>query len=543
MLQKNEIIQLKITALTSEGDGVGRVGDMVFFVPNTAAGDTVSARVLKLKKNVGYARVEEVTVPSADRVEPDCAVSRSCGGCVYRHISYEAELRAKQQKVTDAITRIGKLSADLVQDIIPSKNIDAYRNKAMIPFGLDKNGEVQMGFYARHSHNIMHCVQCRLSPDIFNLIAADVYRFVSKCPTLVSMPQSRRGIRHLYLRYAEATGEVMVCTVLGSSDYEDFLPLFHSLKEKYDCIKTIVVNVNPGETNVVLGERNIVVTGEGSITDILCGLRFSISPHSFYQVNRTGAERLYTLARRYAALNPDDVLLDLYCGTGTIGLSMAQDCCSVIGAEIIPQAIENAHRNAADNGITNARFLCADAAAAAAQLAQDGINPDVIVVDPPRKGLSPELIDTIADMSPRTVVYVSCDPATLARDLSMFSQKNYSVEEITPVDMFPRTAHVETVVLLSRKMPDDKIEVDLDLDELDLTSAESKATYQEIKDYVLKEYGFKVSTLYISQVKRKCGIIERENYNHSRKENPHIPQCPKDKEDAIRAALEHFAMI
>ncbi|WP_316608258.1 23S rRNA (uracil(1939)-C(5))-methyltransferase RlmD [uncultured Ruminococcus sp.] len=448
MYRKNEIIELNITSLTSDGDGVGRAGELVFFVPNTAVGDIIRARVLKVKKNVGFARVEEVLTPSSDRIEPDCPVSRSCGGCVYRHISYDAELSAKRQKVIDAVTRIGKLPADLVKNIIPSEKIDGYRNKAMIPVGLDRAGEVVMGFYARHSHNIMHCLRCQLSPEIFNAIAGDFYTFLRHRPQLIYTPQNRRGIRHLYLRYAESTGDVMVCVVAGDRHFEDDTLLYDSLTEKYDCIKSIVVNVNPDDTNVILGKRSYTVYGDDSIADTLCGLRFEIAPAAFYQVNRSQAERLYGKAKDYAALTGSETLLDLYCGAGTIGMSMADRCKELIGVEIIPEAIENAKQNAARNGVRNARFLCGDATKAAETLRAEGIRPDVIVVDPPRKGLTPELIDTIVQMSPDRVVYVSCDPATLARDLKLFSEKDYSVKEITPCDMFPRTAHVESVAYL-----------------------------------------------------------------------------------------------
>lgn len=448
MYRKNEIIELNITSLTSDGDGVGRAGELVFFVPNTAVGDIIRARVLKVKKNVGFARVEEVLTPSPDRIEPDCPVSRSCGGCVYRHISYEAELSAKRQKVIDAVTRIGKLPADLVKNIIPSEIIDGYRNKAMIPVGLDRAGEVVMGFYARHSHNIMHCLRCQLSPEIFNAIAGDFYTFLRHRPQLIYTPQNRRGIRHLYLRYAESTGDVMVCVVAGDRHFEDDTLFYDSLTEKYDCIKSIVVNVNPDDTNVILGKRSYTMYGDDTIADTLCGLRFEIAPAAFYQVNRSQAERLYGKAKDYAALTGSETLLDLYCGAGTIGMSMADRCRELIGVEIIPEAIENAKQNAERNGVHNARFLCGDATKAAETLRAEGIRPDVIVVDPPRKGLTPELIDTIVQMAPDRVVYVSCDPATLARDLKLFSEKDYSVKEITPCDMFPRTAHVETVVMM-----------------------------------------------------------------------------------------------
>ncbi len=450
MLRKNDIIELNITSLTSDGDGVGRAGELVFFVPNTAVGDVIDARVLKIKKNVGFAKVERIVTPSPDRIEPDCPVARSCGGCVYRHISYDAELNAKRQKVVDAITRIGKLDGTLVKNMIPSKNIDGYRNKAMIPIGLDRNGEVVMGFYARHSHNIMHCPSCRLSPEIFNEIAGDVYEYFRTRPELIYTPQNRSGVRHLYLRYAEAAGRVMVCFVAGKRGFNGDSELYDSLTEKYPSIASIVINVNPDDTNVILGKRTYTVYGDGVITDTLCGLRFDIAPEAFYQVNRTQAERLYDKARSYAALTGGEVLLDLYCGAGTIGLSMAKDCRELVGVEIIPQAVENAKKNADRNGIGNARFICGDASQAAVQLKGEGIRPDVIVVDPPRKGLTPELIGTIFSMAPDRVVYVSCDPATLARDLKLFTEQDYSVEEITPVDMFPRTAHCESVVLMSR---------------------------------------------------------------------------------------------
>ena len=451
MYRKNEIIELNITSLTSDGDGVGRAGEMVFFVPNTAVGDTIRAKVLKVKKNVGFARVEEIITPSPDRITPDCPVSFSCGGCVYRHISYEAECAAKRQKVVDAITRIGKLDASLVKDIIPSEKIDGYRNKAMIPVGLNRDGEVVMGYYARHSHHIMHCLTCRLSPPVFNEIAADVYAFLRHRPSLAYTPQNSRGVRHIYLRIAETTGDVMFCIVAGSRHFDDDILLYDSLKEKYPQIKSIVVNVNAEDTNVILGKHTHTVYGKPAITDTLCGLRFEIAPEAFYQINRSQAERLYQKAKEYAALSGRETLLDLYCGAGTIGLSMADQCKRLIGAEIIPEAIENAKRNAERNGVSNARFICGDASQAAETLRKEGIRPGVIVVDPPRKGLTPELIETIVQMAPDRVVYVSCDPATLARDLKQFTENDYSVKEITPFDLFPRTSHIESVVLLGWK--------------------------------------------------------------------------------------------
>ena len=451
-MKKNDIIRLCITSLTADGDGVGRSADgMVVFVPNAAVGDTLDVRVIKVKQHIAYGRVESVVVPSPDRIVPDCPVARACGGCVYRHISYDAECRSKQQKVLDAVTRIGGLQPSLVKAILPCERRDGYRNKAMIPVALESDGVPVIGFYARHSHRVVPCADCALSPPVFNRIAADFLAFMRRYPELVYTAERRCGIRHLYLRYAEMTDEVMVCVVACAEHFLHEDELYDSLTEKYGNIKSIVVNVNPDDTNVILGAYCRTVYGGDTITDVLCGLHFELSPLSFYQVNRAQCERLYALVSRYAALSGDDVLLDLYCGTGTIGLSMAHNCREVIGVEIVSDAVDNARRNAERNGIMNARFLCADAAAAAEQLRDEGISPDVVVVDPPRKGLAPDLIDTIVGMSPQRVVYVSCDPATLARDLKLFSERDYSVKELTPVDMFPRTAHVETVVSMSRQ--------------------------------------------------------------------------------------------
>ena len=544
MLKKNDIIHLSITSATAEGSGVGKTDDgIAVFVPLSAVGDELSVRILKVKKTYAFGKIEEILTPAASRVLPDCPHFSKCGGCVWRHISYEEECRVKRQKVADAVERIGGIHT-IINPILGSEQTRRYRNKAQLPVGLSGEGKLQMGFYAFHSHRIIDCADCALQPAVF----ADVMRitrdFMVQTANDVYDERTGKGrLRHLYIRLGEVTNELMVCFVVNGNGLKQEDLLVKMLREELPNLKTVVVNSNREKTNVILGNKNRTVYGDGFITDVLCGLKFKISPFSFWQVNRAQAERLYRLARRYASLSEGDTLLDLYCGTGTIGLSMAADCKELIGVEIIPDAVRDAEYNAAVNSICNARFLCADAPAAAEQLESEGVHPDVIVLDPPRKGCGEELVRTIGKMSPKRVVYVSCDPATLARDLKFFTEIGFQTREVTPVDMFPRTAHVETVVLLSRKMPDDNIEVDLDLDELNLTSAESKATYQEIKDYVLKEYGFKVSTLYISQVKRKCGIIERENYNHSRKENPHVPQCPKDKEDAIRAALEHFAMI
>ena len=451
-MNKNDIVRLIITDMTSEGSGVGRSEEgTVVFVPDTAVGDVCDVRILKVKKNLCFGKVENIIEASNDRIHSACSVSKSCGGCVYRHLSYEAELKVKYKKVFDAVTRIGKVDVDKMKPIMGAfpDCTDRYRNKAQIPVGLDKSGKVIMGFYGRHSHRIVPCDDCLLSPQIFTDITKTCKEFLSKYPYLVYNEEKHSGkIRHLYLRIAEHTNEVMVCIVVNGKKFEHQDELFNSIIENYSQVKSIVINVNKEKTNVILGYENIVVYGKESITDVLCDLSFELSPLAFYQVNRTQAQRLYEKAREYACLKGNEVLMDLYCGTGTIGLSMAKDCKELVGVEIIKQAIDNANKNAKNNNIENARFICADAEQAAVKLRAEGISPDVIIVDPPRKGLTEKLVETIVEMSPQRVVYVSCDPATLARDLKQFEELNYSVKEITPVDLFPRTAHVESVALL-----------------------------------------------------------------------------------------------
>lgn len=451
-MKKNDIVRLTITDMTSDGSGVGKLdtGEVVF-VPDTAVNDICDVKILKVKKNLCFAKIEKIIEKSEHRIEPKCPVSTRCGGCVYRHISYEEEMRVKHKKVYDAVTRIGKIDGEKVKAIVGADfdRTDRYRNKAQIPVAIGKNGDVEMGFYSRHSHRIACCDDCLLSPEIFTQISKTFKEFISKYKYLVYNEENHSGkIRHLYLRIGEKTGEVMVCVVVNGKSFDHQEELFNSIIEKYPQVKSIVINVNREKTNVILGLENIVVFVKESITDVLCDLEFELSPLAFYQVNRIQAQRLYEKARDYADLHGDEILMDLYCGTGTIGLSMAKSCKELIGVEIIDKAIENAKKNALHNGITNARFICSDATKAGVQLEKEGLSPDVVIVDPPRKGLTPELIDTIVKMSPKRVVYVSCDPATLARDLKQFEEQEYSVKEITPFDLFPRTHHCESVALL-----------------------------------------------------------------------------------------------
>ena len=430
-----------------------------------------------------------------------------------------------------------------MEPILGAPSRTRYRNKCQLPIGLSKNGEMQMGFYAVNSHRIIDTHTCLLQPEVFDR-AAEAFRAWQKLSGESIYDEAAHSgvLRHLYMRCGEKSGEVLVCIVANGAKLHGEDLLVKMLREAVPEITGIVLNINRERTNVVLGRELRTLWGKPTIRDTLCRLEFEISPHAFYQVNRTQAEALYNKAAEYAGLTGAETLLDLYCGTGTIGLSMASRAKKLIGAEIIPSAVENARKNAAHNHVTNAEFLCGDAKDAARILYERGERPDVIVIDPPRKGCDAAVITTIAAMRPMRVVYVSCDPATLARDLKQFTAEDYNIEAVTPVDMFPCTAHVETVCQLVLRKPAVHINIDVDVEEL-VQDKRGTATYGQIKDYVLEHSGLKVSSLYIAQVKQKYGIIERENYNKTKSENVKQPQCPPEKEKAITEALKHFGMI
>ena len=451
-LRKNDIIKLTITSATAEGSGVGRTDDgIAVFVPLSAVGDELEVRILKVKKTYAFGKIENIIKPSESRIEADCPYFSKCGGCVWRHISYESELEIKNQRVIDAVERIGGISGVDFKPIISNENTLRYRNKAQFPIGKDNNENTLIGFYAFHSHRIIDCCDCALQPEIFTKVVSIVRSFIELTNADIYNEQTGKGrLRHLYMRMGEITNELMVCLVVNGNGLKQEDVLVKMLREALPNLKSVIINSNREKTNVILGPKNRVAYGSDHITDILCGLKFKISPFSFWQVNRAQAEKLYSKAKEYANLKSDEILLDLYCGTGTIGLTMADSCKKLVGVEIVEDAIKDANENAIVNGINNAEFICADAAKAAEKLRNDGLKPDVIILDPPRKGCGEELINTIFEMSPKRIVYVSCDPATLARDLKLLQVGGYEAKEITPCDMFSRTAHVESVCLLSR---------------------------------------------------------------------------------------------
>ena len=546
-LQKNQILTLRIERLSSDGSGVAHSADgEAVFVPGTAPGDEARVRIVKDCGRYAFGILDELLTPSPDRIPVDCPVAGPCGGCSLRHLDYAAELRAKQESVLDAFRRIGGLEVPVL-DILPSPEVDRYRNKVQFPVGVDKNGAPCIGFYAGRTHRIVPCPDCKLQPGVLNEIGNALCAFFAQQGIRPYDEQSGKGlVRHIFLRRGAHSGQIMVCLVCTRAKLPHAEQLCTALREQFPAISTILLNVNAKNTNVILGGENHILYGPGYIEDTLCGVPVRLGPLSFYQVNTLAAERLYGVASQYAQLTPDDTLLDLYCGMGTIGLSMADQCRELIGVEIVPEAIESAKANAARMGeavAAKSRFFCADAGQAATQLAAEGLHPDIVMLDPPRKGCDEATLSAVVRMAPRRVVYVSCNPATAARDAAWLEKNGYHAEKVQPVDLFPRTKHVEAVLLLTKLHVERHIEVDVSMDELDVTAAESKATYDQIRDYVWEHYQLKVSNLYIAQVKQKYGIIERENYHKAKNENAKQPQCPKEKEDAIVEALRHFQMI
>ena len=545
-MEKNQEFTVSIEDISEDGAGIGKLDGYIWFIKDAVIGDVVRARAMKMKKNYGFARLMEILTSSEARVEPKCPVARQCGGCQLQAMSYEEQLKFKERKVKNHLLRIGKFKEDEIHmlPIMGMKEPWRYRNKAQFPFGLDKNGNIVAGFYAGRTHDIIECEDCLLGVEENKDILGIIKGFMRVHGIRPYDETTHKGlVRHALIRKGFHSGEIMVCLVINGKD----IPAKEQLVEELCQVKgmtSISYSINQEKTNVIMGKEIVNLYGPGYITDNIGNVTYQISPLSFYQVNPVQTEKLYGTALEYAGLTGNETVWDLYCGIGTISLFLAQNAKKVYGVEIVPQAIEDARRNAALNNITNAEFFTGKAEEVLPeQYEKNKVYADVIVVDPPRKGCDQVCLDTILKMAPKRVVYVSCDSSTLARDLRYLADGGYEVEKVRCCDMFGQSCHVETVVLLTQQKLDDTIEIDLDLDELDATSAELKATYQEIKDYVLKEFGLKVSNLYISQVKRKCGIEVGENYNLPKSENARVPQCPKEKEEAIKAALKYFAMI
>lgn len=542
-VEKNQTYTMSITDIGTNGEGIGRIDGYTVFVEGALPEEVIKVLIVKTKKHFGYGKLLEILEPSPYRVTPACPVAAKCGGCQLQHLSYEGQLAFKTKKVKDHLERIGGFSGISVGYAKGMEEPWRYRNKAQFPVG-GKTGEPEIGFYAKRSHRIIDTPVCMLQNEVNDRIVKIIRAFLAEYEIPLYDETIHRGlVRHILTRIGRRTGEIMVCLVVNGRKLPHCDVLVEHLRE-IEGMTSIVLNVNTDQTNVILGTEVHVLWGKETIRDYIGDVQFEISPLSFYQVNPLQTQVLYQTALDFAELEGNETVLDLYCGIGTISLFFAQKAKHVFGVEIVPEAIADAKRNATLNSMNNADFAVGAAEDVIPRLYEEkGITADVVVVDPPRKGCDSVLLDTIAAISPKKVVYVSCDSATLARDLAYLCPKGYTIEKVQVVDMFPHTVHVETVVSLVRKTPDDYIHVKLDLDDLDLTASESKATYSKIKAYVLEKFGLKVSSLYIAQIKEKYGIIERENYNLPKTEGNRVPKCPKEKEDAIVDALKHFKMI
>ena len=543
--KKNDLATVTITDMGHDGEGIGKIDGYTLFVKDTVIGDTAEVKIMKAKKNYAYARLMRLITPSDRRTDPVCPYARQCGGCQIQELKYEEQLRFKEEKIRENLTRIGGFSEVPMEPIIGMENPYHYRNKAQFPVGTDKNGNLITGFYAGRTHTIIHNTRCYLGAEQNEEILNCVLEYMRENKISAYNETTGQGlVRHILIRCGFKTGEWMVCLVINGRR----LPAAEKLAEKLCRIKgmtSITYSVNMERTNVIMGKEIRPVWGKNYITDYIGEIQYQISPLSFFQVNPVQTERLYGTALEYAGLTGKETVWDLYCGIGTISLFLAQKAKMVYGVEIIPQAIEDAERNAGINGIENAQFFVGKAEEVLPEkYEKEGVHADVIVVDPPRKGCDEALIRTMVEMQPEKIVYVSCDPATLARDLKRICEGGYEIRRVRGVDMFPETVHVETVVLLSKgEIDSKKVLVEFSLEDMDMSGFQKGATYEQIKAYVLEHTGLKVSSLYISQIKRKCGLDVGQNYNLSKKEDAKVPQCPPEKEAATRDALKYFQMI
>ena len=644
--KKNELIILEITDLTEEGQGVGKKDGLVFFVKDSVMGDVVEARILKVKKNYAYAKVEKLLEASPYRITPLCPVAGKCGGCQLQHLSYEKELAWKEDRIAQSLIRIAGIPEEEVRgkgEGILGGQTERYRNKAQYPVqngkelhveteqigensALDRKEKtakncivdgkregninsmsvvrkelsgLKMGFYGFHSHRIIETENCLINSEENPLILNCIKEWAREYQISGYEEETGKGLlRHIFLRKGFSTGEILLCLVLNGKNLPHGKELWERLqglslsaeegdlqreagvhcgvdaqsrvelhcgvdtqseddghcglnKKVQEKIVGLCVNINEGSGNVILGRETHCLYGKESIEDKIGELSFSISVPSFYQVNPAQTEKIYGKALEYAALTGEETVWDCYCGIGTISLFLAQKAKQVYGLEIVPEAIENAKKNAEKNGLYNTEFYVGAAEEVLPKWVEEqkregkdvGNLVDVVSLDPPRKGCDEACLSAVLELSPKRIVYVSCDPGSLARDMKYLGEGGYALEKWVGIDNFPRTGHVETVALLSKLDVDKHIDVEIKLDELDLTSAESKATYAGIQEYVWGKYELKVSTLCIAQVKKKCGIKLREHYNKSKKENQVIPQCTPKKEKIIVEALNHFKMI
>ena len=540
MLVKNQIYEALVTDYTAEGQGVAHIEGCAVFLPNAIAGERVRVRIEKARKTWASGKIVEILEKSPHRVNRECPVAKLCGGCDFWHMDYAEETRLKAERVKTCLNRIGGQQLETVP-ILAAPTCYGYRNKAQYPVAV-KKGRAFAGFFRAGTHEVVENSRCRILPPEADLVKDKVIDYVNQYRVPGYDETTHTGLlRHIYVRRGAVSGQVLVCLVVNGEKLPKAQELIRRLKT-VPGFTTLVLSVNTRKGNAVLGDKFITLHGPGYIEDTLCGLTFRLSPRSFYQVNHHQAQRLYETAIAQAGITRQDTVLDLYCGVGTITLAMASAAGKVIGVEVVPQAVEDARDNAKRNGIENAEFFCGDAGQAALQLEREGVRPDVVVVDPPRKGLNADTIEALSRMSPRRIVYVSCDPATLSRDVALLKERGYKLQTAQAADLFPRCAHVETVALLGRKQVSDYLHIAVNTEDLE-TDVGRIYTNEDIKQYIEEKYGFKVHSAYIGQVREKLGIREHENY-HDSHTSPRKPcVCPQEKEAAIIDSLKHFGLI
>ena len=543
MLAKNQCFEMTCDAFGQDAQGVCRHEGMAVFVPGLLPGERALVRIVKPEKRYAFGRVEKLLEKSPSRAEPFCPIYKRCGGCVCQHMTYEASLAFKRQQVQDLLQRVGGLSIE-VPPVWGMAHPFGYRNKGAYPVA-QTDGAPACGFFAPRSHNLIPLPEggCAIQGEDSAKATQAVLRWMRENNVPAYDEQTGRGlVRHIMTR-STTSGELMVVVVVTRADIPKASRLIELLRAAVPGLCSVCLSVNSRRTNVILGTDIRVLWGKAAMEDTLCGLRFSVSPLSFFQVNPRQTERLYGLALEYAGLTGAETVVDAYCGAGTISLLLAQKAKKVIGIEIVPEAIQNANENAARNGIANAEFHVGATEELLPKLVANGLRPDVIVLDPPRKGCDPAVLQAIIAAAPKRVVYVSCGAPTLARDAKLLAEGGYAAEKVQCVDMFCWTGAVETVMVMSQQKPDDVVRVGIDIDKMNVTKAESKATYGEIQARVKEQTGLNVTPLYIAQVKRKHGIIERECYNKAKSESAKMLICPPDKEKAIEEALRFFGMI
>ena len=545
MLAKNQCFEMTCDAFGQDAQGVCRHEGMAVFVPGLLPGERALVRIVKPEKRYAFGRVEKLLEKSPSRAEPFCPIYKRCGGCVCQHMTYEASLAFKRQQVQDLLQRVGGLSIE-VPPVWDMAHPFGYRNKGAYPVA-QTDGAPACGFFAPRSHDLVPLPEggCAIQGEDSAKATQAVLSWMRENSVPAYDEQTGRGlVRHIMTR-STTSGELMVVVVVTRADIPKASRLIELLRAAVPGLCSVCLSVNSRRTNVILGTDIRVLWGKAAMEDTLCGLRFSVSPLSFFQVNPRQTERLYGLALEYAGLTGTETVVDAYCGAGTISLLLAQKAKKVIGIEIVPEAIQNANENAARNGIANAEFHVGATEELLPKLVANGLRPDVIVLDPPRKGCDPAVLQAIIAAAPKRVVYVSCGAPTLARDARLLAEGGYAAEKVQCVDMFCWTGVVETVMLLSKLSDARHIDIHVDMNELDVTPAESQtaATYDDIKAYVREHRGLTVSTLYIAQVKRKYGIIERENYNKAKSEDSKQAKCPSEKEKAIVEAMKHFGML